>query len=525
MALNPLLQSLTNPTVYDHEVGAITVIETHISWVILTGTFVYKIKKPVKFCFLDYSSLEKRKFYCEEEIRLNSRTAKSLYLGVVAIRGTHELPTLSQHGSPIEYAVKMRQFPQEHLFSALADDDQLKTDHIDRLASEIAASHRLFDGDPKKKILGSAENIHFWAMDNFIQINNLPPIGEDKDLLGTLEDWSKREHQKKLIQFEERRNSGFIKECHGDLHLSNIVMWEDKPTLFDCIEFNEELRWIDVISEIAYVVIDLKMHQQNSYACRFLNKYLQLTGDYSGLHLLKYYSVYRAMVVAKVRKIKAIQQVDKIKNQNNLKDSFLSYIQFASELIENTRPKLIIMHGLSGSGKSTLAAQLVESMSVLQIRSDIERKRLAGFDSFEETHSEIDKGIYSRAASSDTYQKLAELAETVLNAGYTAIVDACFLKIGERKKFHAVAKKLAVPFIIMSCQAETDSLKKRIIERANKKDDPSEADVNVLMHQLENNDELNELEKEHTLIIDTERRQPQSKELEQMLTAFGNKLA
>ena len=502
-----LITLLCNPSAYDHEVHNISVIETHISWIILTGDFAYKIKKPIQFSFVDFSTLEKRKYYCYEEIRLNSRLAPDLYLGVVAITGDLKNPSFKDSGEAIEFAVKMRQFPQESMLSHLSSQNLLRKAHIIEMAGEVADFHTRIDAAPKESEFGEPGSVHHWVKDNFAQIESRLENKKDFTLLEKIKDWTEREYRKIYPQLQKRRSLGYVKECHGDMHLGNMVLIEEKVTIFDCIDFNEQLRWIDVISEVAFVVMDLHDRKHPEYAYQFLSLYLQQTGDYLGLTVFSYYFIYRAMVRAKVAILRMAQNNVTEAQIAHIQKEFNSYLELASHYIEKRKATLIITHGLSGSGKSTIAELLVGPLGGVQIRSDIERKRLYGYSAVEKTTSGINKNIYTKQSSKETYNQLAKFTKCVIDAGCSVIVDACFLKKEQRDKFRELALELQVPFIIIEFTATADTLRQRVMTRGAKKvKDPSEADINVLNYQLSNYFPIEDDEKKYTLTIDTEKK-------------------
>ena len=499
-----LISTLCDASLYDHHVDKISIIETHISWVVLTGKYAYKIKKPIKFSFVDFSTLENRKFYCDEEMRLNTRLAPNLYLEVKAITGSLEQPSLKKSDEAIEYAVKMRQFAQSSLLSYLSVHDRLSKKHIDEVAREIADFHMRINKVPSNAELGSPEDIYLWVTDNITQIVSNLTDKEISSTIKSIQNWSENEYHKKYDLFLKRRKNGFIRECHGDMHLNNMVLINDVVTIFDGIEFNEHLRWIDVISEVAFLTMDLSNRGHSEYASRFINLYLQHTGDYEGLSVLKYYLVYRALVRAKVALLRIAQENISEIEEIKIKKEFRSYIALASEYILEKKVALIITHGLSGSGKSTHTEALLEQLGAICIRSDIERKRLYGFSAAESTQSNLNEDIYTKKSSRETYAQLADFSKSVLISGFTVIVDACFLQHEQRQEFYLLAQEMHVPFIILQFQASEGVLKQRIIARAKDSMEASEANIEVLNSQLNTYVPLDTQEKIHTLVINTE---------------------
>ena len=475
------IANMLNPEVYDHPVNNIKLIETHISWVILTGDFAYKIKKPVDFGFLNFSTLEKRHFFCEQELVLNRRLAPEIYLEVVAINGTSDEPRLSGSGAVFEYAVKMKQFPQSAQLDNKLAAGELKLEHMNAIAHMTAYFHQSTDVANEAMDYGNKETLYQPVEENFKQINEHLVTEQYADKLLILAQWSRSELTKQQAVFTQRKADGFIRQCHGDMHLRNLIWLDNKPVAFDCIEFNDKLSWIDVISEIAFLIMDLQHRQQHQLANRFLNSYLEITGDYAGLSVLSFYLCYRALVRAKVNALRVGQINITEKENEQAITEFESYLELASSYIKHSSPNLIITRGLSASGKSTVSQQLVDKTGMLRIRSDVERKRLFDISLTTGAANNIDSGIYSTQASLQTYAKLAELAYNIITAGYSVIIDAAFLKHEQRQPFQQLASRLGVSYIILEITAPAEILRQRIKKRKN---DVSDADLTVLEHQL-----------------------------------------
>lgn len=474
-----LIKALSNLKAYQHEVRLIKVIETHISWVILTGSYAYKIKKPVNFGFLDFSTLEQRRFFCLEELRLNQRLAADLYLAVVPITGTLDDAEMDGVGNILDYAVKMRQFPTGLTLSEKAASKQLSAIEIDQLSEILASFHQHIAIANPSSNYGCSADINYWFMENFGPINELLTDIQLQQQLQAIQNWGQQEWLVKAEIMALRKQQGYVRECHGDLHLSNMTLINDKVTLFDCLEFNPLLRWIDVINEIAFVLVDLLHKQEQALAFRLLNGYLQLTGDYSGVVLLRYYLVYRALVSAKIALLRQKQQsTDNLPSSACLK--YQEFMNLAEHYTQSSRVKLIISHGYSGSGKSTLMAELSENIAAIHLRGDIERKRLFGYTAEQDSQSTLNHGLYSEDASQKTYDYLAECAKAILNAGFSVIVDATFLELEHRQRFRELAIECNSDFIIIDVQACYETLCERIKHRQG---DASEATLEVLDYQ------------------------------------------
>jgi len=504
------IAQLLRPAAYDHPVEVVHLVETHISWVLLTGAFAYKLKKPVDFGFLDFSTLAKRREYCEQELHLNRRLAPALYLDVVAITERDGQAVFVEAGADedgadeseiIEYAVKMRQFPQSAQLDNRLARGELTLAQMDAIADMVARFHRevaVAGGDTR---WGSPVQVYAPVEENFRQIRQRPSVGNHRALLDELESWSRSSFTRLEAVFEQRKQHGFIRECHGDMHLRNMLWLDDEPLAFDCIEFNPSLRWIDVLSEVAFLVMDLQDREQPALAQRFLNHYLECTGDYAGLSVLSFYLVYRAMVRAKVDAIRAAQQGIDATEKAGAEREHLSYLRLAHAYTQLADVRLIITRGMSASGKSTVSQQLMAFPGYIRIRSDVERKRLFDIDRHARAGAGIEAGIYSEKATRATYARLVELAAGVLAAGYSAIIDAAFLQPWQRQLFRQLATDSGVPYIILDVFASADSLRERIRQRSG---DVSDADLRVLEHQLGTTAPLDDNERDHVVPVDTE---------------------
>jgi aminoglycoside phosphotransferase family enzyme/predicted kinase len=482
--LRALVQALRAPACYSHPVGRISIIETHISFVILTGTFAYKIKKPVDLGFLDFTTLEKRWFFCQEELRLNLRLAPQLYLGVVPICGPREAPLVGEGAPVIEYAVKMAEFPQDALADRMLARGKLTSSDIDALAAHVADFHARSNRCGESDAYAAPEAVLAGVIQNFTQIRAVAAHAQDLPLVDHVEKWTLQEHARLRSVFAARKRDGMIRECHGDLHLGNIAFLDGKPCVFDCIEFNPDFRWIDVISEVAFLVMDLRAADRPDLARRFLNAYLEFTGDYAGLRTLRYFLVYRAMVRAKVGLMRARQLGLQDPAAAPAQKSFRHYLELARSCAMRGRGFIAITHGFSGSGKTTLSRSLVELTGAIRIRSDVERKRMHVSSNAGCSKPAAAEDLYSVDMTDSTYRRLLELSMTVLDSGHGVIVDATFLKQQHRDLFRAFAASVHVPFSIVDFAAPEKALRERIAARIREGQDASDADLGVLEHQL-----------------------------------------
>jgi aminoglycoside phosphotransferase family enzyme/predicted kinase len=511
------LDALTNPATYPHSVSHIQLTETHISWVALTGEWAYKLKKPVDFGFLDFTTLELRRAACHEEIRLNRRSAPEIYDDVIPLTAENTGPRFGGTGPVLEYAVRMRQFAQEDMLDQCLARGELAEDIIDTLASRVAELHHLAAVASSESPFGEPGTIHATVQACLEQLLKSAPDEVLRTQVDQLNEWTNAEWLRLKETFIARKRQGWVRECHGDLHLGNLVLYRGRPTLFDCLEFNPELRWIDVVSDVAFLVMDLFDRGAASLGWRVLNKWLQQTGDYAGLHVLRYYQSYRALVRAKVAALRLHQPEVSAPEVQHQQELLRSYAELALLLTRPVRPAILLMHGVSGSGKSFIAGRLSSLLGAVQIRSDIERKRLFGAWPPTENAPAPNPEMYAPQATQQTYARLQSLARDIVAAGYSVIVDATFLRHSERLCFASIADELEVPMIVVTCDAPKSVLRERVSQRQWSGQDPSDADVAVLEKQLESWEPLDVAEARKSVSIDTSESKPES-----ILTAIRN---
>ena len=493
-----LLTALQNPDLYDHPVSGFTLIETHISWVLLTGDYVSKVKKPVNFGFLDYSSLEQRQHFCQEEVRLNRRLAPELYLDVIPVTGSAEAPVLGGDGPAIAYLVKTRQFRQQDLLGNLQRDGGLTVSHIDELAGVLARFHGQIEHAGLNTPFGTPQQVHAPVTQNFEQIRPFLSDTGDLQQLDALEQWANTTHQRLIPQINERKAAGLIRECHGDIYLDNVTLVNGQVTLFDCIEFNEPFRWTDVMADVAFMSMDLEDRGLHALSRRFVSAYLEHTGDYQGLAVLNYYKAYRAMVRAKVALFGLNDQMS-AEQRASVMQRYYGYAALAESYTEVAPRFGLLTFGVSGSGKSTLAVKLVEQLGAIRLRSDVERKRLFGSDD----NPSLDSGLYAPERSEQTYQRLACLAAQTLANGYPVIVDATHLKQAQRQLMRDAIEDQGAPCLILHCDAPQASIEQWLKERQQAGTDVSDAGIEVMRHQLQEMEPLDADEAALSIRVDT----------------------
>ena len=468
-------------------------IETHISSVILAGEFAYKLKKPVDFGFLNFSERAQRQHFCHEELRLNQSLSDGLYLRVAPISGSAEHPILDGAGEAIESAIVMQRFADGARLDEVLAHEGLALEHMDELADKLATFHQHAPHVAMESELGEPASVYFPMAQNFEQIKPLLETDnhERHAQLERLRLWTEAAYARLQPLLAARKRDGFVRELHGDMHLGNMARIDgssaSKIIIFDAIEFNDSFRWIDVMSELAFLLMDLQDRQLPAHANRLLNRYLERSGDYAGLVLLHFYQTYRAMVRAKVALLGVAfggseEQIAAARAQ------YARYVDLAESYTQTLKPQLIITHGYSASGKSRAAMILAESLGLIRIRADIERQRL--FSQPEHRASELNSGRYSPEATLQTYQRLLELAQAVLESGRGVVLDATYLKIQQRQAAWQLAQNQGISFHILHMECNDQILRQRLLTRAQQGDDVSEATLDVLKAQKEHAEEL-----------------------------------
>ena len=470
--------------------GASGLIETHLSSLLLAGAQVYKLKKPIVTGFVDFSTLEARHEACEQELRLNRRTAPRWYLSVVAVRQTATGVRItlagdnSVAGAPVlDWAVHMRRFDDSQRLDRLAQRGELTGEMIDRLAETVARFHA--QQVPAPPGYGRAEATRHWARENLAELAALVQGDADRQAVSALQRWTEQRGAALAGLMDLRCRTGHVREVHGDLHLGNIVWSGGAPVLFDALEFNDSLRHIDTLGDLAFCFMDLQAQGLPRLAWRFISNALEASGDWAALPLLAWWAVYRAAVRAKVALLGAAGS-DGPAQRLALDGQVRRYLAVAAGLAglapaepEASGLRLVLMFGLAGAGKSTVAAALAERLGAVRLRSDVERKRLFGASPTARTVP----GLYSLDATRRTYERLQELAHEALGAGVSVVVDAASLRRSERDGMRAVAAQHGADFTLLVCTAPPDVLQARLQLRQRANNDASDATPEVLSFQ------------------------------------------
>jgi uncharacterized protein len=477
------VERLLDPAAYPHPTRGIHLIETHISWVFLTGDYVYKLKKPCNLGFLDFSSPEKRHACCLEEVRLSGRFAPELYLGVVPITGSPASPHIDGSGAPFEWAVKLRQFDEASRLDRLFADHRLSADDCERLGVEIAAVQARLAVATASSPWGTAQAVGDAVRLNLAQLRAARPDTAALDL--RLEDWLCKRLAAVGPAIERRRAAGRVRECHGDLHLANLVLHEGRMMAFDAIEFSESLRWIDVASDIAFLAMDLHSRGRPDLAAQAVSGWMEAADDHDAACVLPLYKVYRAIVRAAVAAIRFAQAAGDQAAQDAARAETDRYLDLAELLTRPRRPVLYATSGISGSGKTTVAAAIVGGCEAVRLRSDVERKRLFGMAATDRPLDDArSQSLYAPATTSLVYDRLAAVSRTLLTAGSSVVVDAAANRRAQRDTIAAVARETGVPLVWLDFDLPAEDVLARVAARQVAGTDASDATADVVRAQI-----------------------------------------
>jgi hypothetical protein len=499
----------------------LTLVETHISVLLLGATRAWKLKKPLTLDFLDFGSVAARRHACEEELRINRRTAPQVYLAVRPVLGPAQAPRLGRAddagdaAQAIDWVVEMRRFDERQGLDRLATRGALTPDVIDRMAQAMAALHGPAPLDPEEAPdvtplpPVAPDNLRHWIDDNLASLRTLPGAAPWQDEVAALQRWSDAHHARLAPLIARRHRSGRVRECHGDLHLGNWVWLDGAPVAFDAIEFEPRLRWIDVVADLAFPFMDLRARGLHGLAWRLASTWFEQTGDFDGAPLLAWCAVYCALVRVKIALIEAAQADDAPARAERLARARAG-LDLARTLAAeaDARPVLFALGGLSGAGKSTVGQCCVEQFGALRLRSDVERKRLAGMTPRQRPGQDGAPDaaqLYGREATERTYDRLGALAQRLLAGGLSVVFDAASLRVDERAARRRLADAAGAHHLLLHCVAPPAVLAARLQARQARGDDPSDADVAVMTRQADFAEPLGADEQAEAVVIDTDR--------------------
>ncbi len=491
------IESLLQPDAYPDPTDVVTLVQTHISWIFLAGEFVYKIKKPVDFGFLNFSTLDRRRFYCHEEIRLNRRLCPDVYLRVMPLRESAAGAAFHGDGAVIDYAVKMVRLPAERMADRLVSKGELTSADVTRIATTVAEFHDQAERSKEIAEYGKLDSIEGNWEENFRQVEEFAEDTIASRDLQLIRRWVEAFMAENAALFSARATGGFIRECDGDLHLENICL-TDRVSVFDCIEFNNRFRYIDTVADISFLLMDLEFHGRRDLSRKFLEEYCAVSGDSGALSLVGFYSVYRAFVRGKVESFKLKDHDISAEEKRVARAKANRYFRLARGYIlrEKLLPSLIIVSGLTGSGKSTIAEALSIELGLNVLSSDRLRKELAGVPLQQHDLDDYGKGIYSKSSTETTYREMITRADACLASGEGVIVDATCRRRMDRENLRRVAERYSAQFFIIELESHEEVIRQRLAERLHQGSSISDGRWEVYLRQREEFEPVLENEKE-----------------------------
>jgi len=510
------LLGLLRPEAYPHAVTGLRVVETHMSWVLLTGEYVYKLKRPVRFPFADFSDPAHRAHLCAEEIRLNRRFAPTLYLGVVTVHEHGGVASFTGDGPVIETAVRMRQFDRREELDALVVAGGVGAAEFAAFGQTLAEIHASLPAPPAGSDYGTPTAVARLLRRNFAEwragavthaaATTAPAAATAptaaRDAAATLRHRLAQRLRRCRAALATRERGGYVRECHGDLHLSNLVRLDGRITPFDALEFEPAFRCIDVADEVAFLCADIEGYGRADLAHAFLGAYLDRSGDCGLLQVLDLYVAHRALVRAKIMAIRASGAGGPaVAAQWRRREA--EYVAVADRALSRPPPRLVLLHGLSGSGKSWLARRLAPQLGAIHLRSDRERKRLAGLAPRAASSSAPGAGLYAAPTTELAYARLGDCARDALAGGRSVLCDATFLDRAQRLAFRDLAADCGATAVLLHCTAPEAVLRERLRARRSAGTDVSEADEAVLAWQQTHADALGPDEGLAIHVIDT----------------------
>jgi len=479
-----LAEALLDPSIYPHPVEAVERLQTHISSVFLTGQRVYKLKKPVDFGFLDFTTLEKRAHFCREELRLNSRLAPSVYLGVEPITRSGGRLQIGGQGEVVDWLVVMRQMDSRLMGLEVLKRGELGQEQIEALVEELVPFYRQAATGQGVDEFGGLETIRFNTDENFAQTADHVGVCLSEDRYGEIKDYTNNFMAERADLFERRIAEGRIRECHGDLHLANIC-FEEPPIIYDCIEFNQRFRCSDVAADVAFLAMDLDFHGLQDLSAHLVGTYIERSGDQELGELIDFYKCYRAYVRGKIHAFTFDDQ--NVRGQNKAANLALArrYFALAHAYAQGrSRPMLFVVYGLMGTGKSSLARWMWGQFGWPLLRSDVVRKKLAGLAETTKVPEKFNQGLYSPEMSARTYEEMFARAEGFLQAGVSVVLDASFKAQDERDQAADLAGKTGAGLLFVQTACEPDEQRGRL-ERRWEKGEVSDGRVELMDDQAE----------------------------------------
>lgn len=500
MALPEIVQALLDPAAYPEPPRKVELAQTQMSFVFLADDYVYKIKKPVDLGYLDYTTLDKRQFYCQREVTLNRRLCPDVYLGVVPVTRDGGRISLGGQGETIEYAVKMCRLPRDAMMDVLLTQDGVSLQMVARVAEKLAGFHQRAETSASIGAFGDIGTIIGNTEENFAQTRKYIGKTISRRKYQHIKAYTGRFIEASAALFHRRIAAGRIRDCHGDLHAAHICFREG-ICIYDCIEFNERFRYSDVASEVAFLAMDLDHYGRADLSHHFVTAYIARSGDRELIQLLSFYKCYRAYVRGKVESFKLDDPYISAEEKGQIKEAAGSYFDLA-DAYTWTKPALFITAGLVGTGKTTLAQALARRLGLVGISSDVTRKQLAGIPLTEHRFEEFDAGIYSAEFSRRTYDKMFEEARHFLSEGGRVILDASFIRSARRLRAKRLAEEAGADFFILECTLDEENIKQYLAQRL-KEGAVSDGRPEILEAQKGRFDLVTEVPAANHIVVDT----------------------
>ena len=501
--LPALVQALLTPEVYPHRPSKIDLVQTQMSFIFLTGDYVYKVKKAVNLGYLDYTTLERRKHFCHQEVILNRRLCPEVYLDVVAISQENGKFFIEGKREAIEYAVKMRQLPQQRTMDNLLRNNQVTKEMIARVAQRMAEFHQSAETNEEISGFGDLSIVVTNTEENFTQTEKYIGVSIPREKYDAIKSYTQDFINNNASLFGQRMQKGKIRDCHGDLHAAHVC-FTDSICVFDCIEFNDRFRYSDVTSEIAFLAMDLDYHGRPDLSQHFVATYQKISGDTEMGQLIDFYKCYRAYVRGKVESFKLDDPHIPEEEKEETLSKAIKYFDLAYSYIKDKKPTLFIITGLIGSGKTVLAKAISHRRAMAVISSDDVRKRLANIPPDEHRFEEFDSGIYSSTFSRKTYDEMLRQAKQILKARQSVIIDASFRKAKERRKTMKLAQEMGAAFKVIECVCDEETIKERLSHRFEEAS-ISDGRLEILPQLKEDFEPVSEFDLEDHIVVDSSR--------------------
>ena len=504
MAHPALVQALLRPGAYpvDARSARVELVETHVSYLFLTGSYVYKVKKPVDYGFLDFTSLERRRHFCHQEVLLNRRLSPEVYLGVVDVRRDGDSYAVDGPGETVEYAVQMRQLSRSQAMSELLRRRALGTAQVRQVAERVHSFHQAAETGPDITALGGLETVRNNVLENFAQTERYIEQTVSRRDFRRAQAYSQAFLAEREDLFAQRAEAGRIMDGHGDLHSAQIFLDGD-VAIIDCIEFNERFRYGDVASDLAFLAMDLDYYRRDDLSRTLVDAYIEASGDRGIEDVLDFYKCYRAWVRGKVTSFRLDDPSLSPQAKRSLVDEARRYFRLASRYARPSGPVLLLTAGLVGTGKSSLALDLAGPLEAEVLTSDVIRKEMAGIPVTERQFAPWGTGLYTEESIEDTYVELHRRAEASLQSGRAVVLDASYRKRSWREAALDIAHRANVPALVLECVAPEEDVRARLERRLRRSRVPSDGRWEIYAQQKASYEPLTEISASEYLIIET----------------------